>query len=189
MKTIVVSYSHSGNNAWLARQLQDWLNCDVEEIVEPGKRTAMTILLDIIFKRQPKINPSKAFLDTYDMVIFAGPVWNGRIAAPMASFIQREKYNIRNYAFITLCGGQQGQKEKLREELILLAQQEPLAVCELEVNDLVRNDQRGKIRYTTSYRVKKTDFTILQPGMREFVDTIIDFEDTYAAPPLRKNAI
>ncbi|HWA34960.1 MAG TPA: hypothetical protein VG737_12550 [Cyclobacteriaceae bacterium] len=186
MKTIIVSYSYTGNNDLLAKRLHEKLNCDIEKIIEVRKRTTMTTVLDVLFNREPKVEISKAFLDSYDLVILVAPVWNGKIASPLASFLAREKHNIRNYAFITICGGQSGQLDKLTEQLTAITLQEPVTACELEVNSLLAPDQRGKVRYTTPYRLKQSDFQVLDGPINKFLDDIIDFEDTYGAPVMRR---
>ena len=186
MKTIIVSYSYTGNNDLLAQRLHAKLNCDIEKIVEVRERTVMTTLLDILLRSEPKVEVSKAFLDTYDFVILVAPVWNGRIASPLASFLAREKHNIRNYAFITICGGQAGQFEKLKDQLTGIMQQNPIALCELEVNSLLPPNERGNVRYTTPYRLKQSDFRVLDGPIQQFLDDVIDFEDTHSVSAMRR---
>ena len=55
MKTLIAYYSFTHNNEVLAKDLQKKLNCDIHKIEEPGKRTGFTILLDLIFNRNPEI--------------------------------------------------------------------------------------------------------------------------------------
>jgi flavodoxin len=55
MKTIIVYYSSTHNNEILADNLQKKFSCDILKIEEIRKRTALTILGDLIFNRNPKL--------------------------------------------------------------------------------------------------------------------------------------
>ena len=131
MKKIIIYYSFTGNNESLYRELQRRLNCEAFRILEPKRRTWLTILLDMLFDRRPRIELFPVDLRKYDMVILMSPVWNAHIANPMKSFIDKEKDHLKEYAFLTVCGGRQGQKEKLLQELKLLTGKTPAAVAEL----------------------------------------------------------
>lgn len=122
MKTLIIYYSFSGNNEFLVQELQKRLGCDIQKIVELKKRTGFTILLDLIFKRNPKIRKSDFDLKQYDRFILAAPIWDGKIATPLKSFIEQEKDNFKEYSFITVCTGPEGQDKKITDELVQLIQ-------------------------------------------------------------------
>src|SRR5688572_562958 len=113
MKTLISYYSFTGNNEALARALQQKLNCDLYRITEVKKRKAITILWDIVFRRLPKVEKPIATLDQYDHIIFCSPIWNGKIATPLKSFVINEKDHIQQYSFITICSGRPGQHDWL----------------------------------------------------------------------------
>jgi len=46
MQTLIAYYSYTGHNAFLARELQKRLDCDVYAIVEPALRPARWFLLN-----------------------------------------------------------------------------------------------------------------------------------------------
>ncbi len=116
MKTLIVYYSFSGNNEFLARELQKRLDCDLHQIVELKPRKSIDILFDLIFKRKTKIEKSKFDLPQYDRTILIAPIWASKIATPLRSFIELEKDNFKEYSFITVCTGPDGHI-KLRASL------------------------------------------------------------------------
>src|SRR5690606_34412863 len=105
MKPLVVYYSHGGNNELLAYRLQKEFGCDIFEVEPAGKRTGFSIFLDIIMARTPRIKPCPLDLGAYDMFIFVAPIWSGKMAAPLRSFLVQHRDQIPSYAFISLCGG------------------------------------------------------------------------------------
>ena len=172
MKTLIAYYSFTGNNEALVDQLQKRLSCDVLRIEEEKKRTNISILLDLIFKRRPRLKKYDPEISAYDNIILVAPIWAGKIGSPMLSFLRREKNNIRYYAFITLCGGVTGQKEKIRHFLESNMNTAPITVEELWVNDLLTPEKRDQIKFTTPYRIKPEDWAILNPKIEGFVQAI-----------------
>ncbi len=169
MKTLIVYYSFTGNNEALARELQRKLNCDIQRIVELKRRTGFTILLDLLLKRKSKIQKSEVPLKRYDQILLIAPVWDANIATPMKSFIDLEKNNLKEYSFITVCSGRPGQAEKLTRQLARLAGKKPITVAQLMINDLLPPEKKNKIKYTTPYRIKKTDLEAFETGIENFL--------------------
>lgn len=172
MKTLVVYYSHTLNNAKLARKLQEKLDCDLLKIEELKKRTGFTILLDIVFNRRPAIRATHYSLHDYDKVIFMAPIWGGKIAAPLKTFLHQEKDNIGHYSFLTVCGGVKGQKAKIIIQLRELTNKEPDNVTELWINDLLSKEKKDTIKYTSGHRVDKDDLTFFEPAINKFLHAI-----------------
>jgi flavodoxin len=167
MKTLIVFYSFSGNNKVLARYLQQKTGADLQEIVELKRRTGFSILLDVLFKRTPRIAPPNILWSQYDRVFLLAPIWAGRIASPLKAFLQLEKKHIKNYFFISLCGNS-GNK-KIATELTQLVHQAPTAVLELAVNELLPPEKKNKIRYTSGYRVQTDDLPFFDPALENVV--------------------
>lgn len=172
MNTLVIYYSFTGNNEALANELRRRLGCDSLRVHELKKRTGLTIFLDLIFRRRPRISKPERDLKQYDRLVLAAPIWSGRIAMPLASFIALEKDNFREYAFISVCTGPDGQIEKIADELRWLTGKAPKAVAELKVNDLLPPERKNKIRYATNYRVKKEDFLSFNKNIDEFLQAL-----------------
>jgi len=153
MKIVIVYYSFSGNNELLAKKLQTRLGCDMLKINELKKRNGLTILFDILFNRSPKVKRPKVLLSRYDRVILLAPIWAGKIANPMRSFIRLEKENFNEYSFITLCGD--GGNRNVLSELTRCVGKKPISVLELKVGDLLKSKNQRK--FTSTYKLKEED--------------------------------
>lgn len=169
MKTIIAYYSFTENNEKLANYLQKQLNCDIVKIETTRKRTGFSILLDLMFNRKPGLKPLPYSLSDYDHVIFIAPIWGGKIAMPMKSLMVKEKLRIRQYSFVTLCGGNAGQKEKIKNELFLILQKQPQTLVELWVNDLLPAEQKNSIKYTSGFRIDERGLENFGAQLKELV--------------------
>lgn len=172
MKILVAYYSFTGNNEVLARALQLKLDCDLYRITEMKERKAITILIDILFKRLPKVVKPTVALQQYDHVIFCAPIWNGKIATPLKSFLNNEKNNIQQYSFATICSGRSGQYGWLCDELRNTVQKKPLALTELMINDLLPQEKKDNIKYTTPYRIQEMDVALFGTKVDHFLNSI-----------------
>ena len=175
MSTWVVYYSHHGNNATLARHLAARLGCGLVPIVELKPRTDLRILWDVLFARFPRIQPIAQAFREYDHVILVGPVWAGKLAAPLRTFLQRYREQLHDYSFITLCGYERPeQRSWLTAELTRRVGRPPHAVCELRVTDLVRPEQRRSLRLINGYHVQETELAHYQGALDGFLRTIAE---------------
>jgi len=150
MKNAIVYYSFTNNNANLAVYLSRRLNCERFRIETIKRRTGFSIFLDIIFRRKPAVRRVHVCLADYDHVIFIAPIWAGQIAAPLVSFMMKEKEMINQYSFISLCSGAKGQKDKIERELVFVMGKNPQAHVQLSVNDLPATQDKpaaGNIDY------------------------------------------
>ncbi|HEY5749822.1 MAG TPA: hypothetical protein VIU12_27335 [Chryseolinea sp.] len=170
MNTIVVYYSFTNNNEQLAKLLQEKLHCDILKIETVRKRTAMSILLDVVFRRKPAIQSHELSMARYDRFIFVAPVWAGRIASPLRTFLREESNFIVHYAFITLCGGgQHSQRRKLENELTAILETPPENVTELWVKDVLETKTMDTAKFTSAYRVEPKDFEHFAGKINEFI--------------------
>jgi flavodoxin len=170
MKNLIVYYSFTNNNEKLADYLRKKLNCDAVKIETVKKRSGFSILLDLVFKRRPELKTIPYYLRDYDHVIFIAPVWAGKIAMPMTSYMTNEKRNIKSYSFITLCGGgNPNQKDKIRNELGSLLGKEPSNVLELWVNDLLTPEKKNSVKYTSGFRIGPEGVGQFENKLRDFI--------------------
>jgi flavodoxin len=167
MKTLIVYYSFTHNNELLAEELQKQLTCDVLKIEESKRRNGLTFLWEFIFNRKPAIAYSPLALDHYDRFIFISPIWAGRIASPLKTFLDKERTKIKHYSFITLCGGAKGQREKILNALMAILQNAPDTVMELRLSDLTRPSLKSAS--PTSQRIVPEDLKEFQSSIDEFV--------------------
>jgi flavodoxin len=169
MKNIIIYYSNTHNNEILANDLQKKLSCDILKIEEVGKRTGLTILLDLIFNRKPRLRDHGVSLERYSDFIFIAPIWAGKIASPLRAFMLNEKRRIKSYSFISLCGGIKGQVDKIEKEIKTILQHDPKLVKELWINNLLAEDKKNTIKNTSGYRVMPSDLENFKETIDEFV--------------------
>lgn len=171
MKNLIVYYSFTENNEKLAGYLQKLLNCDTVKIETIKNRTGFSILLDLVFNRKPKLKAVASSLEDYEHVIFMAPIWAGKIATPLKSFLTDEKTRIKSYSFITLCGGGNStQKQKIQQELSLVVQKEPSNVLELWVSDLLSAEKKNSVKYTSGFRVEVDGLAMFKSQIQDFIE-------------------
>jgi menaquinone-dependent protoporphyrinogen IX oxidase len=154
MKILIVYFSFSGNNRLLAEHLAKRLNCDAFPIVEKKRRTIITIFLDMLFGREPKIEDLECVASNYDRIILVAPIWDSKLANPIRTLIKKEKAALSDYSFISLCGyDRSGQNESITRELLALTGITPNAVFELKISDLFPREKRNDIRILSRYHV------------------------------------
>ncbi len=153
MKTLIVYYSFTSNNAKLASYLKKQFNCDLAQVETTKSRNSFSIFLDLIFNRKPKLKPIVYDVTHYDQVIFIAPIWASKIATPMTSFLNDVSGKIKQYSFITICGGIAGQKEKIQSELMQIFQRPPVRLIEIWMHELLPGKNVSKEKYTTGIEV------------------------------------
>ena len=168
MKTLIVYYSFTNNNRILANYLHRTLGCDIYEIQELNKRTGFSIVLDLLLKRKSKIKTFDKALADYHELIIIGPVWAGKIATPLKTFLAGQKKNICSYTFLSLCGGSAGQKDKIEQDLQEIVGRAPKAVDELWINDLLPAEKKNTIKYTSGYRIKEQELERFSSELGKF---------------------
>lgn len=118
MKTIIVYYSNTGNNAALANRLSTELGADVFRLVEKKPRTIGASILDLLFGRSPPLESLPEGLESYDIVVFIGPVWMFHVASPFRSVFRQNRGDIKRYAWISVSGGALGPNAPIAKELV-----------------------------------------------------------------------
>lgn len=184
MKPLIVYYSHSENNEKLAIELRDRIGCDMHEIKEEKKRKNLSILFDAFWKRNSRLAPIDFAVSDYGPIILLAPVWAGKIAAPMRTFINREKDKLTDYSFITICSGVEGQREKIMAELSALTPNKPVAVAELWINNLLPEEQRNKIKYASNFRVEKQHLQQFDTEIKFFIEMALHTSRNNSGSPM-----
>jgi multimeric flavodoxin WrbA len=157
MKTIVISYSLTGNNDALATSIAAELAAKHIKIKELKPRTNGTIAFDMLFNRTPQVDPIVDKVEDYDSVIFVGPVWMGHIAAPLRASFKQCKERLDKYAFISISGGADGPNPKLASELRKRIGKEPISVINLLIADLLPTDPKPTRNITSAYHLSDKD--------------------------------
>lgn len=173
MRILIIYFSFSGNNRLLAEHLSKRIGCDICPIVEKKRRTIVTIILDMMFRREPKIKALDCAALNYDHIILVAPIWDSKLANPMKTLIKREKAVLSNYSFISLCGYERsGQKESITKELSALTGRSPKAVSELKVCDLFPAEKRNDIKTISRYHATSEDLIMFESQINVFLKLI-----------------
>lgn len=110
MKSLVVYYSKSGNNAYLAQKIADSLGGE-REAIRPRANVFPALLLFSALKISPGIKPLTHRVDDYDAVILCGPIWMGQVISPLRDVLKQYGSRINRLYFATCCGGGDEQKD------------------------------------------------------------------------------
>jgi hypothetical protein len=156
-RTLVVSYSHTGNNDALAGNLAKALGADHRRIVERRARTMGTILLDMALKREPRTDFDPVGIDEYEFVLVVGPVWMGQIAAPLRAWLRTLRATTVEFGFLSICGGADGPNPGLAADLERRVGRRPAAVVELHIADLLPPEPAPERKDTMAYRLTEGD--------------------------------
>lgn len=181
MKILIIYFSFSGNNRLLAEHLAARIGCDICSIVEKHRRTAITIILDMLFKREPKLQPLEYSVRNYDHILLVAPIWDAKLANPMKALIKKEKSALSHYSFISLCGYERPEQEaSITQELLALSGHSPGAVCQLRICDLFPVEKRNDIMTISRYRAKSDDITQFESQIAAFLNLIgsVEIEKT-----------
>ena len=157
MKTLVISYSLTGNNDDLAASVAAALGAEHVRITEPKPRKMSKIVLDVAFSRTPEIIMPVEKIETYDWVLFVGPVWMGQVASPFRVCFRQLSQQIGKYAFISICGGADGPNPKLADELEERLGKEPACLLDLHIADLLPSEPTPTRKDTMGYRITERD--------------------------------
>lgn len=157
MKTVLVSYSLTGNNDALAASIAAELGADHVRIVEPRVRTIGMIALDRLLGRTPKVSPAVDRTDGYDLVLFVGPVWMGRVAAPLRANLRHLRRSAERYAFVSVSGGANGPNLGVAGDLSKRTKRAPAAVIDLHIVDLLPQNPKPTRQDTEEYRATEKD--------------------------------
>ena len=174
MKPLVIYFSFSGNNRLLAEHLAARIGCDICAVVEKKHRTMLTVLLDMMFKREPKIEALEHSPLNYDHVILVAPIWDSKLANPTKTLVKSERPALSDYSFISLCGYERsGQKESITKELSALAGHPPKAEAELRISDLLPPEKRKDVKTISRYRATREDLNLFEPQIDAFLKLIL----------------
>ena len=173
MKTLIASFSLTGNNTMLAHHLAAALEADHEEITAERGMGNFALALDAMLNRTPAIAAPIHDPSQYDLVVVVGPVWMGKIASPIRSYLKRRRSSLSRVAFLSICGGALGRNPGVPRQVERLLGTSPAAVTQLYVNDLLPAEQQGDAKATSAYRVTEADLEGgWKPQIADFVRTL-----------------
>lgn len=174
MEYLIIYFSHTGNNRLLALDVARRLDADCCEIVERRRRSTLTIILDMMFKRRPSLEPLEKSPADYGHTVLVAPVWGAQVAHPMQTLIGEERGSLTSYSFITLCGYERaGQLEDIEKQLEQRIGKSPVVVTELRVCDLLPEEDSASIKAISRYRVSQEDIQSFTQPVSRFCEKVL----------------
>jgi flavodoxin len=108
-KILVVVYSHTGTSRRLARVLVDLQRWSLGHVWETRPRSGLAgsvrCVMDSLLRRGPTVRYDGPNPGAFDAVVLVSPIWAGRLAGPMRSFVASHKDALRDVAVISVMGG------------------------------------------------------------------------------------
>jgi hypothetical protein len=157
MKTVIMSYSFTGNNEALAKRIAEELKVEHIRITETKKRTYGTIGADFVFGRTPQTEPKSQVMSAYDLIIFVAPVWMGQPAFPIRPYLKQLKKHPQKYAYVSISGGGMNNNAGLPSALKRRTGVEAVIVVDLHIADLLPSEPKPTARDINTYRLTAQD--------------------------------
>jgi multimeric flavodoxin WrbA len=110
MKALVLYYSHTGNNAWLAKKIAETLRSDIEPIA-PRMNLLPFLILFSLLKKSPGVKRIAHKVEDYDAIFLVGPIWMGQLIFPLRNVIKKYGKQIKKLYFVTCCGSDEDKKD------------------------------------------------------------------------------
>jgi len=170
MRSVVISYSFTGNNEMLASSIAKELKIDHIKIKEPKQRTNGAIAKDMLFNKIPKVEPLPESLKDYDLILFFGPVWMGHVASPLRAYLKYIKKNPIKYAFISISGGADGPNPKLNSELMKRVEYKPIVLIDNLIADLLPSNPKPTRKDTSNYHLNNKDIEKLTNSIMKTIE-------------------
>lgn len=157
MKTLILHYSFTGNNAKLARAISNKLNADCIELKESQKRTIFSILLDVVFNRIPKIQNLDNYIDDYEYIIFIAPIWFGKIGTPLRSVFQKLRNKNISFSLVTLSAGFDGINSASEKEIVKRTGKVPKAIVNPLITELLPAEPIPSRKTLDEYKISQAE--------------------------------
>lgn len=106
MKSLVVYYSKTGSSRFLAEKIASALQSDLEPI-RPIVNWPFMLMMGLHFGHKKM----KYDVKNYDFVIVCGPVWIGKLIAPLKHFITKNQKKMNRFALAVSCGSTDANKD------------------------------------------------------------------------------
>lgn len=107
-KDLIIYFSNTGNNKFVAQKLSKKLKADIKKL-EVNPKSFFLLLLFSFLKISPSIKPIP--VEKYERIILLSPIWMGNVISPIRGFLKKNRGNIKNLVYITVCGGDEEDKD------------------------------------------------------------------------------
>ncbi|OGS23338.1 MAG: hypothetical protein A2252_09450 [Elusimicrobia bacterium RIFOXYA2_FULL_39_19] len=108
-KILIVYYSRSGNTQRVSNDVAKELGADTEKLTDKTSRSGFWGFItggrDAMKERETVIEPVQKDPSKYDIVILGTPIWAGKMAPAIRTYINQNKTKISKTAYIITSGG------------------------------------------------------------------------------------
>lgn len=170
MKTLIAYYSLSGNNEYLAKAIQQKTGGDLLEVKAKRKRNWFLIFADVFLSRFPKIEKTNLNVRDYDRVILVAPIWIGKIASPLCTFIKQERKALNNFSFISFCGGGEGLDIKVEDHLQKLSSKVPHDLLLITISERIEPVEPKDTNRVMKYKMNEEDLHFFEKRINRFLE-------------------
>ena len=113
MRKLVAYYSRTGNTKFVAEKIADQLNAETCEVIDKKNRKGKLIFLTggyaALREKLTDIEVTKT-IDDFDFIIVGSPVWAGKIAPAIRTFLAKNDFSDKQVAFFVTMGGDKPEK-------------------------------------------------------------------------------
>lgn len=173
MKPLIIYYSMTGNNAFLAKDLKERMEADIQEIREKSKRGITKTIADLALKKKPSLEIVDIDIKAHDFLLFVAPIWADGVALPMKAYLEMVSGKVERYAFASLCLGTPDVEAKLKVQLPTLLNREPQSILLLKINDLLPDKQKNSIKASLTYRIQPEDYKKYERSVEAFTKKLV----------------
>jgi len=146
-RILVVYYSRSGRTRKVAANIAWTLDCDIEEIAEPGGRLGLFGSLrsaeEAWRERPAAIEPPRRDPSSYDLIIIGTPVWAWSTSSPVRAYLTAMKARLPDVAFFCTLGA--SGRARVFDQMQRLAGKAPRAVCATTQRDVGSGAYRDRV--------------------------------------------
>jgi len=138
MNALVVIYSRTGRTRRVGQEIAAALGAELEVIADRRSRRGLFGFLrsgcEALQAKTPAITPPQHDPRDYDLVVIGTPIWGGRMASPIRTYLMRFRGAFRRAAFF--CTSQGGGHRDALAEMARLAGVEPVATLEVSAREM-----------------------------------------------------
>lgn len=148
-KTIIIYFTKTGNNRFIAEKLSKDLDADLTELI-PKLNNFFLLLILSGLKIPSSIKTLSLDIKKYERVILISPIWIGSLISPIRGFVKKYKDSIKDLVFITVCGSGSEDKdgkygyENIFKEVQKYFPSRKTSCYEISTKSLNKNNQSSK---------------------------------------------
>ncbi len=146
-KALIVFYSNTGHTRRIAEAiaaLGNWPTAEIRDVTSHrGVWGNLRCVIESILKIKPRIEFDAPVLSSFDLIIIGTPVWVGRIASPVRSFLSLHVHSLQRVAFFCTCGSTQ--PGTVFDQLSEASGKTPVSTMVISDNDLKAGAYQAKL--------------------------------------------